>query len=88
MKTYEEIRYHIEVEHKPGTFESDMDSLTSDAKNAYERLQALKGKYPGCKISVTQIVERRDCQPVSENDLEKIVQEGPQFAKLLMLRHL
>lgn len=31
---HRKIRYHIEVEHKPGDFDNDMDYLAPDVKDA------------------------------------------------------
>ncbi len=44
-----EVKYHLEVEHTPGTFESDMNFLTTSQKDAYERIGHLRLKYPGKK---------------------------------------
>jgi hypothetical protein len=64
--------YQIEVEHEPGTFDDDMDFLTAAPKDAYERLQYLKEKYSGHKITITKVKETKTHEPISENDLEKI----------------
>lgn len=56
---YREIRYHIEVEHESGDFDSDMDYLTSNAREAYERLQHLEEKYFDSKIKITKIIETK-----------------------------
>jgi len=66
---YREISYHIEIEHEPGDFDNDMDYLTSNAKDAYERLQYLKEKYFGSKIQITEIIETKTFKPISEKDL-------------------
>ncbi|MBA7627201.1 hypothetical protein ES703_34663 [subsurface metagenome] len=66
---YRKIRYHIEVEHEPGDFDNDMDHLTSDAKDGYEKLQYLKKKYFGKKIQITKITETKTYKTISEKKL-------------------
>ena len=68
------ISYHIEVDHKPGSFESEMDFLTSDVENAYERLQYLKGKYQGREMKVTKITETVHSRQITEGELEKLAE--------------
>ena len=66
---HREIRYHIEVEHDPGDFHNDMDYLTSNVRDAYERLLHLKEKYFGSKIKIKKIIETKTYRPISEKDL-------------------
>ena len=72
---YTQIRYHLEVEHEPGTFDDDMDSLTQDPKDAYQMLQSLKAKYKDHKIKITKITETKTYQPLPEGDLEKLTHQ-------------
>lgn len=72
METYKEIRYNIKVEHESSTFDDDMDFLTSEPKDAYERLQYLKEKYPNHEIKITKITQTKTYETISEGDLEKI----------------
>jgi len=64
-----EIRYHLEVKHEPGDFDDDMDYLTSNPRDAYERLQHLKEKYFDSKIQITKIIETKTVKSISEKDL-------------------
>ena len=73
MKTYQEIKYHIEVEHEPGTFKNDMDFLTFDSKAAYKKFQDLKEKYSSNKVTITKIKETKAYGNISESDLEQII---------------
>jgi hypothetical protein len=66
---HRKIRYHIEVGHEPGDFDNDMDYLTPDVKDAYERLQYLKEKYFGSKIQITKITETKTYKTISEKKL-------------------
>jgi len=73
LEKYEEIGYHLEVDHEPGTFDDDMDFLTKSAQDAYERLQFLKEKYKDKRINITEIKEITLYRSLLESDLEKIV---------------
>jgi len=70
MERYEEARYHIEVSHEPGTFESDMDYLNSDPKEAHKRYLFLREKYKGHEITITEIITIKTHEKISENKLE------------------
>lgn len=72
MEKYEEIRYHIEVDHEPGTFDNDMDFLSKNPKETYERLKFLKKEYKGHKITITKITETTTHEPLPESALEKL----------------
>ena len=73
MKFYRKFSYHLEVEHKPGNFDSEMDFLTSDPEDAHERLQYLKGKYAKDKIRLTKITETTIINELFESELEEII---------------
>lgn len=73
MKFHREFSYHIEVEHKPGNYDTDMDFLTKNPEDAYERLQYLKEKYNGRRINLTKITETIVSQELSESELEGII---------------
>ncbi len=73
MEFYRKYSYHLEVEHKPGKYDDDMDFLTSDSGRAHERLQYLKEKYGKDKIKLTKITETTISQQLSESELEEII---------------
>ncbi|UZE94047.1 MAG: hypothetical protein IB618_00525 [Candidatus Pacearchaeota archaeon] len=74
MEKYKEIKYHIEVEHEPGTFDDDMDLLLQNPTEAYQQLQIIKQKYKGHKIMITKITKTTNYSPLTESDLEKLAQ--------------
>jgi len=72
MKTFKRIRYNIEVNHEPGTYNNDMDFMASDIQSAYKQLQVLKLKYPGHEIKIERITETKTYESLLEKDLEEI----------------
>jgi hypothetical protein len=76
MEEYTEIKYNIWVEHKLGTFDSDMDISTTIAKEACQRLKYLKRKYHGYKINIEKITKTTTHESISESALEKIAKNN------------
>jgi len=68
---YQRVEYHIEViPDKRYIFKRDMDFLTGNPKEAYDKLQRLKKKYPNTNYWITKIKETRTKKPILEGELE------------------
>lgn len=72
MERYLKTEYDIEVDHESGTFQQDMDFLSSNPKVVYEHLQRIKEKYKGHKITITKITTTEEREEISENVLELV----------------
>ena len=72
MRKIKEVSYHIQVEHEPGTYRSDMDFLNiDDPKGAYEHYLSVKEKYSDKEITITKITLIESKEEIDESQLEK-----------------
>jgi len=65
----------MEVDHKPGEFETAMDSLRIGPKFAHDHFLVLQKAYRGQRIKITEVTTTITTRQISEGDLAELAKQ-------------